>query len=165
MAPRDVKKSAQGRPGARRGHQNRRQIVLGCEKIKFLSRGLSAKHGGSDFSSNFVDFRRFPEIRKPCSVRPWPHGTGFGTCQKQSSRLREVTSKNDENCTQNRLGVSEISEIAGSSGTSRRDSPGGSLREVASGTDPPGENLREGSSARDPPGGSLQGISGPHKPP
>ena len=80
MAPRDVKKSAQGRPGARRGHQNRRQIVLGCEKIEFLSRGLSAKHGGSDLLSNFVNFWRFPEIRKTHSVWPWPHGTGFGTC-------------------------------------------------------------------------------------
>ena len=35
MAPRDVKKTAQGLSGARRGHQNRRRIVLGCEKIEF----------------------------------------------------------------------------------------------------------------------------------
>ena len=148
-APWECPEGLQGRPGtpvrALRIAWERAAATNIDAKLRPGAKKSSFRYAARSQSIVEAIFRRilsifvlFPKIREPRSVRPWPHGTGFGTCQKQSSRLREVTSKNDENCSQNRLGVSEISEIAGSSGTSRRDPPGGSLREESSGKNPPG---------------------------
>ena len=73
--PRDAKKDARKCPGARRGDQNRRQVAPGSEKIEFFSHDSLAKHGWSDFSSIFVDFRFFRKVRNVCFVPRLPAKT------------------------------------------------------------------------------------------
>ena len=70
-ASRNTKKSARELPGARRGHQNRRQVSSGSEKIEFCSRDPFAAHRRSDF----VNFCRFAVFFRFMRVKPDPHET------------------------------------------------------------------------------------------
>ena len=70
--PRDARKGALERLGARRGDQNRRQVASGSGKIEFSSRRALAKHCRIDFSSILVNFRVFCEVCEPLKVLRLP---------------------------------------------------------------------------------------------
>ena len=73
--PRDARKGALERPGARRGDQNRRQVASGGGKIELFLRCAFAKRRRSDVSSIFVDFRFFRKVRNVCFVPRLPAKT------------------------------------------------------------------------------------------
>ena len=74
-ATQDVRKGALESLDARRGEQNRRQVVSEIGKIAFSSCCAFAKHRQSDFSSIFVDFRFFGEVCEPLKVLRLPAKT------------------------------------------------------------------------------------------
>ena len=73
--PWEARKSARGRPGARRGNQNRRAVASGNKKIDFPSCGSCAKRHWADFSPIFVELLYFCNISEPLKVPRLPAKT------------------------------------------------------------------------------------------
>ena len=74
-ATRDARKSARIRPGVCRGDANRRLVASGSEQIKFHSCGSFAMRWQNDFSTLFIDFRPFRQVREPSKVPRLPAET------------------------------------------------------------------------------------------
>ena len=112
--PRDARKGALERLGARRGDQNRHQVASGSGKIEFSPRCAFAKHCRSDFSSIFVDFCFFCKVCEPLKVlhlsaktevRPFAMRVeSLARCNLE--KPRKSTRKSTRNRQKSRLGAS-----------------------------------------------------------